>query len=677
MYMKNMQLNQALYPSLANCIRILTIDAVQKANSGHPGMPLGMADVATILFSEFLQFHPKDPKWANRDRFILSAGHGSMLLYSLLYLTGYEDISIDDIKNFRQLHSKTAGHPEYGYLAGIECTTGPLGQGFATAVGMAIAQRIQAEKLGHDIINNHTYTIVGDGCLMEGISHEAASLAGHLKLNKLVVLFDSNNITIDGERSLSDSENTLERFKAYQWTVDEIDGHDIEQIRAALIKAKQSDKPHLIKCNTRIGFGSPNKECTNSAHGSPLGADEIIATKQCYNWTSHDAFFIPEDLLSIWRNEIGTGSLQTYQHWQEKIQNLDTEKRNILNLLYSISAPKDSSEILKSTKNIFSDHKEEATRVSSKKIIAELQKHIPNLYGGSADLSESNGTKTSSMVDINKDNFTGNYINYGIREHAMGAVMNGLSLYGGIIPYAGTFLVFSDYAKPSIRLSALMKQRVIYIMTHDSIGVGEDGPTHHPVEHLASLRSIPNLNVFRPADGVETAECWNIAIENTHTPSVLCLTRQNVKQIRNPILTEENLSKRGAYIISECNNTLAVTIFATGSEVGIALEAQEILEKENIGVRVISVPCTELFEQQSDEYKNKLIDNQSVKVAIEAAVRLGWDRYIGHNGIFVGMNGFGKSGPAKDLYTFFNITTETVVEKVVTTLNKKKECQLI
>jgi len=673
MYMKNIQLNQTLYRNLANCIRILTIDAVERANSGHPGMPLGMADVATALFSDFLEFNPKDPKWPNRDRFVLSAGHGSMLLYSLLYLTGYEDISLENIKNFRQLHSPTAGHPEYGNLAGIECTTGPLGQGLASAVGMAMAQKIQAEKLGSDIINNYTYVIVGDGCLMEGISHEAASLAGHLKLDKLIVLFDSNDITIDGKRSLSESEHTLERFKAYNWEVDEIDGHDSDAIYNALSKAKKSDRPVLIKCNTIIGFGSPNKSGKSSSHGAPLGKTEATDTKTILEWNHHEPFHIPEDLLSIWRNKIGTKSDNNYKDWNKKVQNLKKEKQDILSSMYEQKSPENTDIILEKTKEIFAGISEEATRVSSRKVIEEMQKYIGNLYGGSADLTGSNGTKTSQMTDITKDNFLGHYINYGVREHAMGAVMNGLSLYGGIIPYAGTFLVFSDYARPAIRLSALMKQRVIYVMTHDSIGLGEDGPTHHPIEHLASLRAMPNLNVLRPADGVETAECWDIALTSIDKPSILSLTRQNVRQLRNNVESKENLCRKGAYIISECTHPLKTTIFATGSEVQLALDAQEILEKSKIGTRVISIPSMEIFDQQPKKYRDSLLSNDSIKVGIEAAVRLGWDKYIGRDGIFIGMSYFGESGPADDLYKYFNITSEEIVKNVVQELKNEEK----
>ena len=679
MYMKNIQLNQDLYRKLANCIRILTIDAVEKANSGHPGMPLGMADVATVLFADFLKFNPNDPKWPSRDRFVLSAGHGSMLLYSLLYLTGYKDISLQDIKNFRQLHSKTPGHPEYGALDGIECTTGPLGQGLGSAVGMALAEKIQSEKLEKKIIENYTYTIVGDGCLMEGISHEAASLAGHLKLNKLIVLFDSNNITIDGEKTLSDSEDTLARFNSYNWNTYEVDGHDFSEIHKCIKKAQNSDKPVIIKCNTIIGYGSPTKAGKNSSHGAPLGTQEALMSKQNYGWDNEKAFYIPEELLDIWRNKIGLRSKNSYEDWEQYLSKQTTEKIHYVNSLRKPESLKDLDKSLFDAKLAFSEVTQEATRTSSKRVIEVLQKHYNNLYGGSSDLSDSNCTKTHSMTNIHSTDFLGNYINYGVREHAMGAIMNGMSLYGGIIPYGGTFLVFSDYAKPAIRMSALMKQRVIYIMTHDSIGLGEDGPTHHPIEHLASLRSIPNLNVLRPADGIETAECWNIAITRTSTPSVLCLTRQSVRQVRKSTSSQEhNISSKGAYILSESKYNLLVTIIATGSEVNIALDAQKMLEKQDIGTRVISMPCSDIFDNQTNEYKKQLLSNNSLKVGIEAAVRQGWDKYIGNDGLFFGMNSFGESAPAKELYDFFGITAEKITEKILLSLkeNKERECQL-
>jgi transketolase len=667
MYMKNIHMNQNLHSKLANCIRILSIDSVQKANSGHPGMPMGMADVATVLFANFLKFNPKDPKWQNRDRFVLSAGHGSMLLYSLLYLTGYEDISLEDIQNFRQLHSKTAGHPEYGNLAGIECTTGPLGQGMTNAVGMAIAEKMHKERIGNSLINNKIYTIAGDGCLMEGISHESASLAGHLKLNNLVVLFDSNNITIDGNKDLSDSENTIARFESYGWQTDEVDGHDPSQIHSALEKAQNSNCPVLIKCNTKIGLGSPNKEGKSSSHGSPLGDEEILSTKKYYNWPSTDPFHIPSDLLSFWRNDIGSKCEEEYQNWKETLSNC---KPSIQKLVASLNKKEViSEETLSSLKKTISTDEPEATRASSGKVISALQTYTDSLCGGSADLTGSNCTKTPSMKDILPGNFSGNYINYGIREHAMAAIMNGISLYGGIIPYAGTFLVFSDYLRPAMRLSALMNQPVIYVMTHDSIGVGEDGPTHHPVEHIASLRAIPNINIFRPADAIETAECWHIAATHKNTPSVLCLTRQKVKQLRSDKISQ-NVSKRGGYIISESQNNLIATIFATGSEVEIAIEAQQILEKAKIGIRVVSMPCTEIFDNQPEDYKNSILYNNSIKIAIEAGVRLGWDKYIGPKGIFIGMNGFGESAPAKDLYKYFGITAENIVKQVTEILAK-------
>ncbi len=659
--MKNINMNPDLYSKLANCIRVLSIDSVQKANSGHPGMPMGMADVATVLFAHFLKFNPKDPKWQNRDRFILSAGHGSMLLYSLLYLTGYADISLEDIQNFRQLHSKTAGHPEYGNLAGIECTTGPLGQGMANAVGMAIAEKMHKDRVGNTLINNKIYTIAGDGCLMEGISHESASLAGHLKLDNLVVLFDSNNITIDGNKDLSDSENTIARFESYGWQTDEIDGNDCTQIHLALEKAQNSNRPVLIKCNTKIGLGSPNKEGKSSAHGSPLGDEEILSTKKSYNWPSVDPFHIPSDLLSFWRNHIGSKCQEEYKNWQEHLSDCESSIQKSVASLNKKEVI--SEETLSSLKKAISIDSPEATRTSSGKVISALQTYTDSLCGGSADLTGSNCTKTPSMKDILSGDFSGNYINYGIREHAMAAIMNGISLYGGITPYAGTFLVFSDYLRPAMRLSALMNQPVIYVLTHDSIGVGEDGPTHHPVEHIASLRAIPNINIFRPADAIETAECWHIAATHKNTPSVLCLTRQKVKQLRID-KTSLNASKRGGYVISESYNNLVATIFATGSEVEIAIEAQQILEKSKIGTRVVSIPCAEIFDNQPEDYKNSILDNNSIKVAVEAGVRLGWDKYIGKKGIFIGMNGFGESAPAKDLYEYFGITAENIVKQV-------------
>jgi transketolase len=633
------------YHLMANAVRFLSIKAVEKANSGHPGMPMGMADVATILFAEFLKFDPMNSAWENRDRFILSAGHGSMLLYSILYLTGYEDISLDDIKNFRQLGSKTAGHPEYGFLGGIETTTGPLGQGLANAVGMAIAERMQAERLGHDKIDHYTYAVVGDGCLMEGISQEAISLAGHLKLNKLIVLFDDNKISIDGPTSLTISEDTMARFKAAGWNTIAIDGHKYSQIREALKQAKKSDKPTLIACDTVIGFGSPNKGGTEHCHGSALGAEEILLIKETLNWP-YQPFEIPNDILKMWRslgqNSLTRGKLEIIK--QELPKNWDKSLQE-LKMKFISNQPKIS------------------TRKASGMALESLAIDVPAMIGGSADLSGSNNTKPKDFRAINRDDFSGRYIYYGVREHAMCAIMNGLSLYNRFIPYGGTFLVFSDYCRPAIRLACLMKLQVFYIMTHDSIGLGEDGPTHQPVEQLSSLRAIPNLYVFRPACSVEVTECYEIAMQMNNSPSLFSLTRQDLSTLRND--ANENLCKRGAYIISEYKYELKVTIFATGSEVEIALQAQLVLHDLNIGTRVVSMPCLELFDEQTLEYQSMILDNSSIKVAVEAGIKLGWEKYIGRDGIFIGMNGFGASAPAEDLYKYFGITKEDIIEKIV------------
>ncbi|NRA73507.1 MAG: transketolase [Rickettsiales bacterium] len=653
-----------LYRKLANCIRVLTIDAVEQAQSGHPGMPLGMADVATVLFAEFLNFLPNNPEWLNRDRFILSAGHGSMLLYSLLYLTGYPDIELEDIKQFRQLHSKTAGHPECGFLKGIETTTGPLGQGLANAVGMEIARNLNRAKLGTtEILDHYVYTIVGDGCLMEGISHEACSLAGHLQLRNLIVFYDSNNITIDGDKSLSDSEDTKLRFQGYSWYVQEIDGHDFSQIRKAIQNAQLSEKPSLIICNTKIAYGAPTKEGKSCSHGAPLGAEEVMKAKINYGWSADKKFFIPERLLKIWR-EIGKNNLIRHQIWQEKIENISDEKKEILNQLKSFEIPEDDLKrvILNLKKQFILSDDSQATRKASGVILNSLWDVIP-FVGGSADLTESNHTNPRHVERISKDNWLANYFCYGVREHAMGAIMNGIALYGGVIPYGGSFLVFMDYMKPALRMAALMKLQVIYVMTHDSIGVGEDGPTHQPVEQLSYLRAIPNVNVFRPADSVETAECWELALKSRTTPSVLCLTRQKVACIRKKD-NKKNQSALGAYIISEYKGKHEVTIFATGSEVSIAMEAQNILHEQKIGTRVISVPCMELLEKQEEDYKKELFGNTTVKIVIEAALQAGWERYLDKDGIFIGMSNFGASAPCKDLYEFFNINSKTVVSSV-------------
>lgn len=653
------------YKDLANCIRTLSMDAVEHANSGHPGMPMGMADVATILFAEFLNFTPKQPEWLNRDRLILSAGHGSMLLYSLLYLTGYKEMSLEDIKSFRQLHSRTPGHPEYKHTEGVETSTGPLGQGLANAVGIALAEKIQASKLGNEIINHYTYVIAGDGCLMEGISHEAISFAGHLQLNKLIVLFDDNSITIDGDKNLADSENQAMRFKAAGWYVQKIDGHNHLQISQALKNAKASKFPSMIACKTIIGYGAPTKSGSAKAHGSPLGANEIQIIKESYEWNKIEPFYIPDKLLGMWR-DIGNKSDIIYNNWLELTRNLPESKKTILKNLANKQyiPPALTHAISQAKKNASDNLTNEATRKSSFTTLEYLTKEISELIGGSADLTESNLTKTTSTLPITKDNFSGNYIYYGIREHAMAAIMNGLAVYGGIIPYGGTFLVFSDYARPAIRLSALMGLRVIYVLTHDSIGLGEDGPTHQPVEHLAALRAIPNLQVMRPADAIETIECWDIAIRSTNTPSILALTRQNLPPIRT-VYDEKNSVNKGGYIISESSLNLDVTIFATGSEVSIAIDAQKILELQNIGTRVVSIPCMELFDKQPSEYITEILCNNSVKVAIEAAISFGWDKYIGQHGIFIGMQNFGASAPAPKLFDYFGINTDNVVQQVI------------
>jgi len=633
------------YRLMANAIRLLSIKAVEKANSGHPGMPIGMADVATILFAEFLKFDPNNPAWENRDRFILSAGHGSMLLYSILYLTGYKDISLDDIKNFRQMGSKTAGHPEYGFLEGIETTTGPLGQGLANAVGMAIAEKMSAERIGHDKIDHYTYTVVGDGCLMEGISQESISLAGHLKLNKLIVLFDDNKISIDGPTSLTISEDTLARFKASGWNAISVDGHNYSQIREALKQAQESDKPTLIACNTIIGFGSPNKAGTEHCHGSPIGQEEILLIKETLNWP-YKPFEIPDEVFKMWR-KLGQNSYRN-----EECHDIKDE------------LPKNWDKNLQSLKEKFTkDGPSISTRKASGMALEALAADVPAMIGGSADLSGSNNTKPKDFRAISADDFSGRYIHYGIREHAMCAIMNGIALYKGFIPYGGTFLVFSDYCRPAIRLASLMGLQVFYIMTHDSIGLGEDGPTHQPVEQLSSLRAIPNLYVFRPACSVEVTECYEIAMQIKDAPSLFSLTRQNVPTLRDK--REENLCKKGAYIISEYIDELKVTIFATGSEVSIALDAQQELHNLNIGTRVVSMPCWELFDKQSEEYQSMLLNNSSVKMAVEAGIKLGWEKYIGRDGIFIGMNGFGASAPAEELYKHFGISKENIISKLV------------
>ncbi|MDA0870346.1 MAG: transketolase [Proteobacteria bacterium] len=643
---------------LANAVRFLSIDAVQKANSGHPGMPMGMADVCTVLFRYFLKFNPQNPNWINRDRFVLSAGHGSMLLYSLLYLTGYKSVSLQDIKNFRQMDSICAGHPEYEKGTGIETTTGPLGQGIANAVGFAISEEILKARKGKNIFDHKTYVVAGDGCLMEGISHEAFSLAGHLQLKNLIVFFDNNSISIDGPTSLAVSDNYKKRIESYGWDYINIDGHNEKEIFNAIKKAQHAKKPTVIACKTIIGFGSPNKSGKSSVHGSPLGEEEIQLVRKKLNW-GHQPFSIPSSILEAWRN-IGKKGLQEEERWKKK----NKLKNNSLSNLKKLS-----SIITKAKKNAAQNDKPIATRKSSEDILTLLTNGIPELIGGSADLAGSNNTKTKNQLAIQSGNFKGSYIHYGVREHAMAAIMNGIALHDNLIPYGGTFLIFSDYCKPAIRLSALMKQRVIYVMTHDSIGLGEDGPTHQPIEQLAGLRAIPNLNVFRPADTTETIECWQLAIEQKNTPSVLSLTRQNLTPIRKKYI-KENKCSYGAYEVFRTNNKIHLTILASGSEVEIAIEASKKLQQEKIYSKVISVPCQELFELQNKKYKQKILGETKVKISLEAASTLGWKKLTGNEGMEIGINSFGKSAPYKKIYEHFQITSNNVIQQAKKLIKK-------
>ena len=634
------------------------MDAVEKARSGHPGMPMGMADVATVLFRNFLKYNPKNPNWLNRDRFVLSAGHGSMLLYSLLYLTGYKSISLNDIKKFRQLNSICAGHPEYHPGTGIETTTGPLGQGIANSVGFAIAEEFLRKKIGKEIINHKTYVLAGDGCLMEGISHEALSLAGHLKLKNLIMLFDNNSISIDGPTNLSVSDNFKKRFESYGWNYILIDGHNEKQISRALKKAQKAKKPTVISCKTIIGFGSPNKSGKASAHGSPLGEDEIKLVRKKLKW-NHPPFEIPKNTLDEWR-KIGSKGIKEAEKWN---------KKNSKKIVYSSFLKNKSLRDYKEKQNVINESEAMATRKSSEKILSFLVKKIPNIIGGSADLSGSNNTKTENHQIIKPGNFKGNYIHYGVREHAMCGIMNGLALHSELIPYGGTFLIFSDYCKPSIRLAAIMKQKVIYVMSHDSIGLGEDGPTHQPIEQLTGLRSIPNLNVFRPADTAETFECWDHAISFDGTPSIIAVSRQKVDPIRKEF-TKENKCSAGAYEISRTKSEIDLTILATGSEVNLAIEVSQKLATENIYSKVISMPCHELFDIQKKEYKSKILNETKHKISIEASTTDYWKKYVGENGIAFGIDDFGKSAPYQKIYEHFGLTTINIVKKVKEMINK-------
>ena len=631
---------------LANAIRFLSIDAVQKANSGHPGMPMGMADVCTVLYRDFLKFNPGNPNWENRDRFVLSAGHGSMLLYSLLYLTGYKSISINDIKNFRQLNSICAGHPEYEPGSGIETTTGPLGQGIGNAVGFALAEQILQAKFGKKSFNHKTYVLAGDGCLMEGISHEAMSLAGHLKLKNLIMLFDNNSISIDGPTSLAVSDKYKKRFESYNWDYIEINGHKEKEIFKALKKAQKAKNPTVISCKTKIGYGSPNKSGKSSAHGSPMGEDEIKLIRKKLKWP-HEPFDIPKNILKAWR-EIGNKA----QIKEKKSNKISFKEEGLKKKIKSVidNAKENAAKELKSI----------ATRKSSENILKDLTKNLPLLIGGSADLTGSNNTKTEFQKIISPGKFNGNYIHYGVREHAMASIMNGLALHSNLIPYGGTFLVFSDYCKPSIRLSALMGQRVIYVMSHDSIGLGEDGPTHQPIEHLSSLRSIPNLNVFRPCDTTETIECWDIALNSKDKPSVISLTRQNLSQPRDQMKVE-NLCELGAYEIYRSSDNIELTLMASGSEVEIAISASKKLAQKNINSKVISFPSMELFDAQPENYRSKILGETKIKISIEASHPMSWKKYVGNDGVTMGIEDFGKSAPYKEVYKYFKLTDDDIV----------------
>lgn len=645
---------------MANAIRFLSADAIEKSNSGHPGMPLGMADVATVLFTKFIKLNPDTPRWFDRDRFVLSAGHGSMLLYSVLYLLGYKDIDIEDIKNFRQLGAKTAGHPEYGHLAGIDMTTGPLGQGITSSVGMALAERMLAAKYGEDVCNHHTYVIAGDGCLMEGISEEAISLAGHLKLNKLIVFWDNNDITIDGHVSAANSTDQIKRFEAVGWNTISIDGHNYKEIEKAIKKAQKSKKPTLIACKTKIGFGAPSKCGTSKCHGSPLGAEELAAMRKALGWTAAP-FEVPSETLKNWR-EAGKRSLAAYQDWEKRAK---IKGKDFLDAIAGKLPKGWDKELNKLKEQAIAEQTKVATRKASQMCLEAIMPNLPELVGGSADLAASNLTLTKVSKTVTAADYNGNNIMYGIREHAMAAIMNGLALHGGLIPFGGTFFVFSDYMRPSMRLAALMGVRVIYVLTHDSIGVGEDGPTHQPIEHLASYRCMPGILTFRPCDVVETAEAWQLAISTEDKPSILALTRQNLPLLRKS--AQENLTAKGGYILAGDAKKRQATIIATGSEVSLAMEARGKLAQEGIEVTVVSMPCCELFDAQPEPYREEVLGH-APRVAVEAASKFGWERYVGEKGDIIGMDGFGASGPAGELYKYFGITVEEVVDAVKNSL---------
>ncbi|MEC8126094.1 MAG: transketolase [Pseudomonadota bacterium] len=642
---------------MADAIRFLAMDGVQAANSGHPGMPMGMADAAVALFADHINIDPSNAQWPDRDRFVLSAGHGSMLHYALNHLLNYSDMDIDQLKQFRQLGARTAGHPEFGHAAGIETTTGPLGQGIATAVGMALAERRLASQFGRALVDHYTYVIAGDGCLMEGISHEAIDLAGHLKLGRLIVLWDDNEISIDGKTDIATSTNQIARFKASGWQVTRADGHDIDAVSAAIKAAKKSRKPSLIACKTTIGFGAPNLAGSHKTHGAPLGAEEIQATRDALGWT-HGPFEIPADIRSEWESIANRG--QSIRHeWQSRLD--VSPKKSRFERTISGEVPKAlTTRMRRYKKELKAELPKVASRQASQMALEVINGAVPSMVGGSADLTGSNLTKTSNMRSVTPGNFRGNYVHFGIREHAMGAVMNGMALHGGMIPYGGTFLVFSDYMRGSMRLSALMKQRVIYVLTHDSIGLGEDGPTHQPIEHLAMLRATPNMLVFRPCDAVETAEAWEVALQSTETPSVMALSRQGLPTVRTE-RTNENLTQKGGYILKNVRGARDITLMATGSEIAIALEAAAMFDSSGLQVAVVSMPCWELFDQQSDQYRQSVLGS-APRIAVEALTGFGWDRYLRPQDVFIGMTDFGASGPAPELYEHFGITKEAICE---------------
>ena len=647
---------------MANAIRALAMDAVEQAKSGHPGMPMGMADVATVLVTRFLKFDPSEARWPDRDRLVLSAGHGSMLLYALLYLSGYEDMTIEEIERFRQLSSRTPGHPEHGHARGIETTSGPLGQGLANAVGMALAERLAAAHFGPELVDHDTYVIASDGDLMEGVSHEAISLAGHLGLSKLIVLYDDNRVSIDGPTELTVSDDQPARFRAAGWDVQAIDGHDPARIHEAIVRARTAAAPSLIACRTTIAYGAPTKAGTAAAHGAPLGPDDVAGARERLGWP-YAPFVVPDEVLAAWR-AVGARGADAYRGWRARLGKLDEATRAEFERVQEGRLPEGWQDKLNELKRaLAAERPQMATRQASGVALEVLSEAIPELIGGSADLTGSNLTKTKHQAVITRDDFSGRYIHYGVREHAMAGVMSGLALHRGVIPYGGSFLIFTDYCRPAIRLAALMGLRVVYVMTHDSIGLGEDGPTHQPVEHLASLRAMPNLNLFRPADAVETVECWALALAESDRPSVLALTRQKVPAVRLEH-SQENLCARGAYVLAPAEGAARVTLFASGSEVSVALEARAELQAEGIATRVVSIPCWELFEKQAKDYRAEILGEGTVRVAVEAAAALGWERFVGPEGAMIGMTSFGASAPGSDLFRHFGITAEAVVEAV-------------